>query len=176
MFKDFKPILGILLRFVVIYLVLLLSYQFYLNFFESSGLDPYSRLVAQNAVWFQNLIGYRSFLFDDVPNHQMWFYVNGKYVTRMVEGCNAISVIILFLAFIFAFYKGFKTFVFAFIGLMILYVLNILRIVGLNIVCRDYQQYQKMFHDYIFPSVIYGGVVLLWLIWIKFYALKNEKS
>jgi hypothetical protein len=41
----------------------------------------------------------------------------------MVEGCNAVSVMILFLAFIFAFYKGIKTILFAFSCIVILYIL-----------------------------------------------------
>ncbi|MCD1119024.1 exosortase family protein XrtF [Chryseobacterium turcicum] len=176
MLKDFKPVLSILLRFIIIYLVLLFAYQFYLNSFKESGLDPYSRLIAEQVAVIQNKIGYTTSLYNDVPKEQVWFYVNEKYVTRMVEGCNAISVIILFVAFIFAFYKGTKTFVFVTVSLLVLYVMNILRIVGLNIVTRDHLEYNKMVHDYVFPAVIYGSVVVLWLVWIKFFALKNENS
>jgi exosortase family protein XrtF len=124
----------------------------------------------------QNFIGYPTQLYDDVKGEQVWFYVKKTYATRMVEGCNAVSVMILFLAFIFAFYKGKKTFVFALIGLVLLYIMNVLRIIGLNIVMIDYKEYDKISHDYIFPAVIYGAVVVLWLIWIKLFALKNENS
>lgn len=176
MLKDFKHVLGILLRFIIIYLVLLFAYQFYLNSFKSSGLDPYSRMVAANVAFVQNKIGYTTLFYDDVPKEQMWFYVNDRYVTRMVEGCNAISVLILFVAFVFAFYKGKKTFVFVLLSLIVLYLMNVLRIAGLNIVARDHAEYSKMVHDYVFPAVIYGSVVILWLVWIKFFALKNENS
>ncbi|KQT24231.1 exosortase XrtF [Chryseobacterium sp. Leaf405] len=176
MLKDFKPVLGILLRFIIIYLVLLFAYQFYLNSFEEIGLDPLSRMIANQVLAVQNMIGYPTQLYDDVKGGQAWFYVNGEYVTRMVEGCNAISVMILFVAFIFAFYKGKKTFVFSLLGLILLYVMNVLRIIGLNIVMVDYKQYGKISHDYIFPAVIYGTVVAGWLIWIKFFSLKHENS
>ncbi|WP_210148662.1 exosortase family protein XrtF [Chryseobacterium scophthalmum] len=176
MLKDFKPVLGILLRFIIIYLVLLFAYQFYLTSFKEQGLDPYSRFISENVAFIQNKMGYTTLLYNDVPKEQVWFYVNKVYVTRMVEGCNAISVIILFVAFIFAFYKGTKTFVFIAISLLILYIMNVLRIVGLNIITRDHHQYSKMVHDYVFPAVIYGSVVVLWLVWIKFFALKNENS
>lgn len=173
MLKDFKPILAILLRFIIIYVVFILAYQFFLNSFETSGLDPYSRLIANQATWAQNKLGYPTLLYNDVPNQQVWFYVKQKYITRMVEGCNAISIIILFIAFVFAFYKGAKTFVFGFIGFFILYLINVLRIIGLNIVVRDHPQYSKIGHDYVFPAIIYGTVVVLWLVWIKFFALKK---
>lgn len=176
MLKDFKPVLGILLRFIIIYLVLLFAYQFYLNSFKDSGLDPYSRMIADHVSIVQETLGFKTLLYDDVPKQQIWFYIRTTPVSRMVEGCNAISILILFLAFIFAFYKGTKTFVFAGISLLLLYVMNVLRIVGLNIINSDYSSYGKMAHDYFFPAVIYGSVVVLWLVWIKFYALKNENS
>lgn len=176
MLKDFKPVLGILLRFIIIYLVLLFAYQFYLNSGKDSGLDSFSRLIANQVVVLQNAIGYPTELYDDVKNEQVWFYVNQRYETRMVEGCNAVSVIILFVSFVFAFYKGMKTFAFVGIGLVILYIMNLLRIIGLNVVMTDYKEYGKMFHDFIFPAIIYGTVVVLWLIWIKFFALKHENS
>lgn len=176
MLKDFKPVLGILLRFIIIYVVLLFGYQFYLNSFKMHGLDPFSRLIAEQVRHIQNFIHYPTELYNDVKEEQVWFFVKTAYATRMVEGCNAISVMILFLAFIFAFYKGSKTFIFALVGLAILYIMNLLRIVGLNITMTDYSEYGKMFHNYIFPAIIYGTVVLLWLVWIKFFALKNENS
>ena len=176
MLKDFRPVLGVLLRFIVIYLVLLFGYQFYLNSGKENGLDSFSRMIAEQVRHIQNLLGYPTQLYNDVSKEQVWFYVKNDYVTRMVEGCNAVSVMILFLAFVMAFYKGFKTFVFALAGLILLYIMNLLRITGLNIVMTDYKEYGKMFHDYIFPAVIYGSVIVLWLIWIKFFALKNENS
>ncbi|WP_160137097.1 exosortase family protein XrtF [Chryseobacterium sp. c4a] len=176
MLKDFKPVLGILLRFIIIYLVLLFAYQFYLNASKDSGLDPFSRIIANQVSALQNAIGYPSQLYNDVNNEQVWFYVKKQYVTRMVEGCNAISVMILFVSFVFAFYKGAKTFVFVGVGLILLYIMNLLRIVGLNVVMAEHKEYGKMFHDFVFPAVIYGSVVLLWLIWIKFFALKHENS
>ncbi|WP_343611698.1 exosortase family protein XrtF [Chryseobacterium oranimense] len=176
MLKDFKPVLSILLRFIVIYLVLLLGYQFYLNVSKEGGLDLFSRMIANQVASVQNTTGFPTLLYDDVKNEQVWFYVKKNYVTRMVEGCNAVSVMILFLAFVFAFYKGAKTYIFALAGLILLYIMNLLRIIGLNIVMVDHAEYGKMFHDFIFPAVIYGTVVVLWLIWIKFFALKNENS
>lgn len=176
MLKDFKPILGILLRFIIIYLVLLFAYQFYLTSFKEQGLDPFSRMVAKQVMFVQNTLGYPSALYDDVLKQQIWFHVKTGFVTRMVEGCNAISVMILFLSFVFAFYKGAKTFVFVGVGLISLHIMNVLRIAGLNIVYSDYPQYGKMSHDYVFPAIIYGSVVVLWLVWIKFFALKNENS
>jgi len=174
MFQDFKPVLIILARFIIIYLVLLGGYQLYLNFYDGTGLDPVSKWVAFQSGKIQDLLGYKTILVDQPKFETTWFYVNNKYISRMVEGCNAISVMILFVAFIFAFYKGKKTFVFTFLGLVFLHIMNVLRIAGLNILIIEHPKYTKIGHDYFFPAIIYGTVVLLWLIWIKFYALKDE--
>ena len=177
MFNDFKPVLKVLLRFIILYVVLVLGYQFYLNGFKNAGLDPFSTWAMQQADFMQNFFGYPSQMVEGKPQDETtWFYVSGQYVSRMVEGCNAISVMILFLAFIFAFYEGFKTFIFAAIGIVVLHVMNVLRIAGLNILIVEMPQYTRLGHDYLFPAIIYGSVVVLWLFWIKFYALKNVKD
>ena len=80
MFDDFKPVLKILLRFLVIYLVLLGGYQLYLNYFEVQGLDPISRIIAENVTAVQNFLGYPSGLYDMVKEKSVYFYVSGDTV------------------------------------------------------------------------------------------------
>ncbi|WP_300671652.1 exosortase family protein XrtF [Soonwooa sp.] len=169
-----KPVLKILLRFVGIYLVLILLYQLYLNKFDNFIVDPFSRLVGEQANWLQNSCGFQSNLQDGIGDEGIRFIVRGNYLSRMVEGCNAVSVMILFVAFILAFYKGFKTILFVLGGLVVLHIMNFVRIACLNMVLADFPQYGKMFHDYIFPAIIYGTVIILWIVWIKFFALKED--
>ncbi|SDF87406.1 exosortase family protein XrtF [Epilithonimonas hungarica] len=171
--KDFLPVLKILLRFVVIYIVLVLLYQFYLNGYEKEVVDPFTRWVAKQVAFLQDLLGFPTILVDNMKLHSVLFRTSGKFTTRMVEGCNVFSVAILFAAFIFAFYKGKKTFLYVAGGLVILHILNVFRIALLNIIYLKYPQYEKIGHDYIFPAIIYGGVVILWLVWIQFFALKK---
>ncbi len=174
MFTDFKPVLKVLLRFILIYMILLLAYQMYLKPFEGMDMDTFSYWVAKQVVYVQNVIGYPTILVP-YPNYETAvFQTNGIDVTRMVEGCNIVSVLILFVAFVFAFYKGWKTFIFAFAGILILHIANVFRIVGLNVVYLNFPDYSKFTHDYLFPAAIYGMVVVIWLVWIKFFALRNE--
>ena len=123
-----------------------------------------------------NFTGYET-VTKDFPSHEtVQFYINGKVATRMVEGCNAVSVMIMFLAFVFAFYKGVKTFYFAFAGIVLLYILNLFRIYVLNVIVVDFPALTKPAHDYFFPAIIYGGVVILWLIWINKFIVTHEKN
>lgn len=174
--KDFLPVLKILLRFVIIYIFLVLLYQFYLNAYADEVVDPFTRWVAEQVALVQGFAGFPTVLVDSFKQHSVYFLTGGMYTTRMVEGCNVISVAVLFTAFIFAFYKGAKTFLFAVGGIILLHILNVLRIAFLNIIYLKYSQYEKVAHDYLFPAIIYGGVIILWLLWIQFFALKREKD
>lgn len=174
--KDFLPVLKILVRFVVIYIVFILLYQLYLNNYENDVVDPFTRSVAEQVAFVQDFFGFPTNLVDSLKLHSVLFQTGGKFTTRMVEGCNVISVAILFSAFIFAFYKGAKTFLYVLAGLVALHILNVSRIALLNIIYIKYPQYEKVAHDYFFPAIIYGGVVALWLIWIQFFALKKVES
>ena len=58
MFTDFKPVLKILLRFVILYVVMVLAYQFYLNEFKNAGLDPFSTWVMKQTSLVQQFFGY----------------------------------------------------------------------------------------------------------------------
>jgi exosortase family protein XrtF len=174
MFSDFKPVLKVLLRFIICYVVMVLAYQFYLNAYKNAGLDPFSTWVAKQALFVQDFFGYQSQLVPGQPEEETsWFYVSESYVSRMVEGCNEVSVMILFMAFVFAFHKGLKTFFFIGAGLLVMHILNVLRIAGFNILLVELPQYSKIGHDYLFPAIIYGSVVILWLIWIKFFAIET---
>lgn len=174
--KDFLPVLKILLRFVIIYIFLVLLYQFYLNAYTDEVVDPFTRWVAEQVAVVQGFAGFPTVLVDSFKQHSVYFLTGEMYTTRMVEGCNVISVAVLFTAFIFAFYKGAKTFLFAVGGIILLHILNVLRIAFLNIIYLKYSQYEKVAHDYLFPAIIYGGVIILWLVWIQFFALKREKD
>jgi exosortase family protein XrtF len=171
--KDFREILLILLRFLGIWLVFFLAYQFYLNQF-TGNVDFFTKMVSNQSEYLLNATGYVT-VTKDFPSHEtVQFFINGKAATRMVEGCNAISVIIMFLSFVFAFYKGIATFYYTFAGIVVLYILNLFRIYVLNVIVIDYNEFTKPAHDYFFPAIIYGGVVLLWLIWINKFVIKEE--
>lgn len=173
--KDFKEILWVLLRFLGIWLLLFLFYQWYLNQF-SGNIDGFTKIISDQSAFLLNFTGYET-VTKDFPSHEtVQFYINGKVATRMVEGCNAVSVMIMFLAFVFAFYKGVKTFYFAFAGIALLCILNLFRIYVLNVIVVDFPALIKSAHDYFFPAIIYGGVVVLWLIWINKFVITHEKN
>lgn len=101
-------------------------------------------------------------------------------LTRIVEGCNALSVMILFVAFIIAFSgKWVVTFLYMISGIFIIHFLNVIRIALLCVLIQKYPQNQEFLHSVVFPLFIYGVVFGLWVVWVNqfsFYATKNLKK
>jgi len=92
----------------------------------------------------------------------------GKIVARIIEGCNAISVIILFVAFIIAFSGKLKvTFLYILGGSVLIYILNVFRIIFLTVLVYRFPNQEHFLHGVLFPLVIYGIVFLLWIIWVN---------
>jgi len=53
------------------------------------------------------------------------------------------------------------------LGVFSIYAFNIIRIVFLGYVLYAFPQYQDFLHRVLFPALIYGWIVLLWIIYIK---------
>ena len=118
-----------------------------------------------------NVMGYDASVEQHSSELSMKLNINGKYVSRIIEGCNSISIIILFLAFIIAFSGPVKaTVLFGIFGSVLIYIVNILRIIALSVLYYRFPKYQDVLHDLLFPAVIYGLVFVLWITWVTFYS------
>lgn len=151
------------------YLVFTFIYKIYLNQFDEAQyeVDGITKNVAIYSAKLLQTFGEKAYTYPYEMGGYMKFIIQEKYVSRIVEGCNAISVIILFAAFVFAFSNTFKrTFTFIMVGAVLIYSLNIARVALLNIAFYYYPQYNDFLHDIVFPLFIYGVVFVLWIIWI----------
>lgn len=179
MFKQYQPFFAFLAKFLLFYLFFALGYKFYLSQFDIAKfeIDSISKSVANQTVYLINFFGGEVRTFPNEFEASMKIVFKEKYVARIIEGCNAISVIILFAAFVFAFSKGFKkTILFILLGSATIYILNIVRIALLTYAMYYYPEHEELLHGTIFPLFIYGVVFLLWVFWVtKFsgYAKKN---
>lgn len=179
--KKRKTIIKFLIKFFVAYFLLLGAYSIYLKQTQHKGdvfsCAPITKTVAKHTQQLAELLGYNTRIEDHESELSIKFYVGEIYAARIVEGCNAISIIILFLSFIIAFSGSLKaTIIFGVIGTFIIYSVNIVRVMALSMLMYKYPQYQEFLHGLLFPAVIYGTVFLLWIIWVnKFSYLKKIK-
>jgi exosortase family protein XrtF len=175
--RNNKAVVKFLGLFFGSYIVLTLFYQAYLNYLPSENYFPdyITHQVAEQSYQFIKLLGYNTYFTKDPNTSSMMIGIDNAYVVRIIEGCNSIGVIILFISFILAFWKSLKsTLIYIFTGSLIIYILNVLRISLLTLGLHFYPEYRDLLHDIIFPLFIYGVVFLLWLYWIKNY--KKQKG
>nr|WP_298554454.1 exosortase family protein XrtF [uncultured Algibacter sp.] len=177
LFIKYKSVIKFILTFLLVYAVLSFSYKFYLQFSDGSKFYPdyLTHLVAKQSEALLNTLGYKTQVLPHPDEPSMKLIVNGKYLARVIEGCNGISVIILFLSFIVAFSGKLKTtFFFILSGSVLIYSINLIRIVLLTMGLYHYPDYEEVLHTVIFPGIIYGVVFLLWIFWVNRFSKLNK--
>jgi exosortase family protein XrtF len=160
---------------------LLAIYSFYLNKTQTKennlfSCSPITKNVAEQASGLMHFFGYNSQIIQHDKELSMKVFVNDKFVARVIEGCNSVSVIILFLAFIIAFQGSIKnTIWFGLLGSALIYFVNLIRIGILSVGLYKYPKQEKLLHDLIFPAIVYGMVFLLWIIWVNKFSNYAKK-
>ena len=167
-FILYRPFLLFLGTFFLTYIALTFLYQQYLNSFEENKIDSITRMVSENTGQVLQLFTDEYSIEESVEQPYMKLFYEQKYVARIVEGCNAISVIILFISFVVAFSGKLQaTLLFIFGGSLLNYALNILRIAALSALIFYFPKQEPFLHGVFFPLYIYGVVFILWLIWVR---------
>lgn len=166
---QYKPFLLFLGKFFLSYFVLTVVYRIYLSSFGKNVVDGITANVSFLTQKLANILGV-NIATESFQDYYKIFY-EGKYVARIIEGCNAISVIILFIAFVIAFSGRVKTtLLFAVGGGLFLYLVNVLRILILAVLLFWFPDQVHLLHGVLFPLLIYGMVFLLWIIWVNKYS------
>jgi exosortase family protein XrtF len=181
-FQLYRPFFVFLLKFFGVYVGLTLIYEWYLSQFDNVlafEVDGFTQSVARQVQWVLNALHYDCVLLLHEHQASVKLILNQVYVSRVVEGCNALSVMILFAAFVVAFSgKWLQTVGFIVVGTVLIHFLNVLRIALLSVALYYHPDQEPILHGVVFPLIIYGFVFGLWVIWVnKFsnYAGKTAK-
>lgn len=178
--RQYKPVIKFIATFLLVYGVLSLAYSYYLDASKGTVYYPdyLTNLVANQSEILLDSFGYDSQVLPHPDEPSMKLLVNGKYVARVIEGCNGTSVIILFIAFVVAFAGRAKTtFFYILSGSVLIYTVNLFRIVILAIGLYHYPWRKEILHSVIFPGMIYGMVFLLWMFWVnRFSKIKKTNG
>lgn len=163
-----------LAKFFGVYVLLFLLYSFYLKLnspADSFGVfkcDTFTENVANQTLWLLKTAGFDAEIAHHENETSIKLYLNKTFVARVVEGCNSISVIILFISFVIAFSGTFKnTILFVFFGSGLIYTANIVRIAVIAVALYKFPEYEKILHEVVFPLIIYGLTFLLWILWVR---------
>lgn len=172
--QQYKPFLWFLGKFFLSYLVLTVLYREYLSSFGDDVVDGITSNVSFLTQKIANVFGIAIATHPDYLSYQIIY--KGKYLARIIEGCNAISVIILFVAFVVAFSGKIKTTIlFVLGGSVLIYILNVFRIVFLTVLAYHFPSQEHILHGVLFPLIIYGIVFLLWVIWVNKFSKYASK-
>ena len=177
--KSNKLIVIFLVKFFGTYTVLFFLYSFYLSQTQITS-DPYTcapitTSVAEQTKCLLNAVGYEAEIQQHPDEVSVKLIVDGYYISRVVEGCNSISIIILFISFIVAFSNGFtRTGIYVFGGSLLIYAVNIIRIAIITVAIYKFPNYLFLLHELLFPAIIYGTTFLLWFIWVRYYSKLKE--
>jgi len=164
---------------LLVYILLSVVYKLYLQYSDGSKFYPdyMTNLVSLQSETLLNSFGYQTQVVPHPDEPSMKLILNGEYLARIIEGCNSISVVILFLSFIVAFSGKLKTtFFYILSGSVLIYTVNLLRIVILTLGLYHYPEYSDVLHAVIFPGIIYGVVFLLWIFWVNRFSKLNKNN
>jgi len=170
-----KTVVFFLVKFFGSYFILFLIYTWYLNSTQNKielfACAPITKTVAAQTSKLLTFFGYNAKVKQHSEEVSMKLFINDTYIARIIEGCNSISIIILFIAFIIAFASTFKaTALYILFGSLIIYGTNIIRVAIISIALYKFPEYERVLHDVVFPSIIYGITFLLWFIWVRYFA------
>lgn len=171
-------VIKFILTFLLVYAVLSFAYKFYLDYSEGSTFYPdyFTNLTAKQSKALIESVGYDVQVVPHEAEPSMKLIINGKWVARVVEGCNSISIVILFIAFIIAFADTWKsTALYLLAGSVLIYSVNLFRIVILSIGLYHYPWRREVLHTVIFPLIIYGMVFILWMIWVRRFTKQKAR-
>jgi exosortase family protein XrtF len=177
LFNKYKLVIRFVVLFLGTYLLLTVLYALYLQVSKGGSYPPdyITHLVAKQSSTLINNFGYHASIVPHEAQPTMKLFVEGQYLARIIEGCNAISIIILFIAFVMAFAQRFrKTLFFILAGATIIYTINILRIAILAVALYRYPEYEHTLHGVVFPGIIYGLVFVLWMLWVRIVSKGKE--
>lgn len=167
-FLQFKPFLIFIGTFFAAYIGFTLVYKFYLDSFDTADVDGITTVVGHHVDQLMQLFNCDSKIFKSALNPYLEVWYHNRFTLKIVEGCNAVSVIILFVSFVMAFSGKFKTtLVFILFGVFLIYVLNVVRIASLTVLLFRFPEKEHILHGVLFPLVIYGLVFGLWVFWVN---------
>lgn len=176
-FTLYKPFLLFLAKFFLTYSILTLVYQQFLESFENNKVDSVTLMVAVNTEQVLQFFGADAIIDKESSEPYIRLFYNQVYIARIIEGCNAINVIILFIAFVVSFSGRFRqTLFFIILGSLIIYVLNVFRIAVLCVLLYFLPGQNPVIHGVLFPLFIYGVVFILWVIWVRKFSLYAKNT
>jgi exosortase family protein XrtF len=123
----------------------------------------FTDLAAYQTVFFLELLGEPVTSLVDNLYPKIYILQGSEYILSVYEGCNGVSLFIIFSSFIIGYFKlDWKLTVFFLFGLLIINISNVLRIAGLYYISIYFPQQVYFYHKYLFTGILFIIVISLW--------------
>lgn len=165
--KELKPAIRFIGIFLGLYLGLNVIYGIWITAYGTAP-DPATTLVTRHTSAVLNVWGEETTISPKLATPSIAIMKGLRTVISVYEGCNGINVMIVFVAFIAAFggkVKSMAWFIPA--GFVLIYTMNLVRVMALYYVAEHWERYFYYVHKYAFTAFIYVVVVALWWIWVE---------
>ena len=173
LFKEFKPAFLFLGKFLAIYFIGNLLYGLFVEAYGSRP-DPATIEITRQTSTLLNLYGLDTHIENHPSRPTVILHDEGLGVVSVFEGCNGINVMIVFVAFLFAFGgRSLHLLLFLSVGLMIIHLANILRLILLFFLAKDNSPQFYYYHKYFFTAILYMVVFALWYVWATQFNKKH---
>jgi len=172
--KENKKLIRFLLICLMAYLIWVVLYNHWIG--PDKRLDFWlSGIEAKEVIVLLKWLGYP--VEQMVYGYKHIFYLHDQRLVALATSCNGLVLFPLFSCFIFATHGNLKRkIIYVLIGCMLIYHVNILRIMGLLLVKIYRPESLDFNHKYTFTVLVYSFIFYLWYLWINFYAVSKEKN
>ena len=144
---------------------------------NTRGDQLFIREIINLCRWILDALSFKTFASKDVNDMQV-FGIDGSNGVWIGGPCNGITLLFLFAIFIIAYPGNIKNKLWYLpLGMLIVYSINILRIIALALIAFYYPQYLDFNHTYTFTFIAYSAVFALWMLWVnKFSETKQFEN
>lgn len=174
-----KPVMLLLAKSLVLLIVWKLLYLFV--FLPKRILDkPLTYVVAKNTIRTLNFAAkgspfsttssvYKTQV-DNITyvEDEMDIFFNGRQLLAIADVCNGLELMVLYVGFIICFPAALMRKIrFILVGLVLIYLVNIVRCSCLTLIALDYPEYLDISHHFIFTFIVYLFIFWLWFLFSK---------
>jgi len=172
--KEFKPALTFVGKFLALYFIGNVVYGLYIESCKENP-DLITRAVTAQTSSILNTLGYDTSMDDHPDAPKIALKEAGDVVINVYEGCNGVNVIIVFMAFLFA-YGGPARILWVFLplGVLIIHLFNLLRVGLLFYLALSNSSQFYYYHKYFFTAALYIVVFGLWALWVIRYHERRD--
>ena len=174
---DFsKPLTRFLIKAVILYLG---WHLLWFNWVEPDGtVNHYLTYnTASISALALNAFGSSNFTLSPFSEQNTYLFKDNIPVVLIEHGCNGLILMVLFAAFVVAFPGPWKKKMwFVPLGILSIYLINSLRVIGLAVNHMVSQESFDFNHKYTFTILIYGAIFFFWMIWVNRFSGINVKS